>query len=517
MRRKIKYIILKQFSRGDRIKTLAKTAAWVTALSVIERFIGFIYRIYLSRTIGSEGIGVYQIALTVFGLLLTITSSGIPITVSRMMTRYRTENNPHAVQSTVTSAILVCLIISVPIVAAFYIFGDHLSFLFSDERCGRVLSIVIPGLILTSVYAVLRGAFWGNKDFAPYSIIEVLEEAVMVVVGILLIHNTTSQTEGITRAAWAVLISYLFSFVTASVVYLSRGGKFHSPLKTLKPLFLSATPITCMRTATSLINSLIAVVLPARLISAGLSQTTATAQFGAAFGMAFPILFMPGTLIGSVALVLVPELSENYYKKQMTNLKNNIDKAIKFSVFIACIIIPVLLAYGTQLGIFFYKSEEAGKYLTFASPAMLPMSLCMISTSMLNSMNMEKKTLLYYSFGAVFMLAAICFLPRVCGIYSLFIGLLGQFSITAIFNLVALSKKIKAKPDYLGFTLKSILFIIPSYLLGIFSRGILLRFTSNALTCFIGGGATALFMLALLAIFDLLSPIGIKLSKIRQR
>ena len=329
--------------RGDIIKGLIKTAAWVTILSVAERFLGFIYRIYLSRTIGPEGIGIYQITLTIFGLLLTITSSGIPITVSRLMTRYKTENNRKAEQSTVTSGLLFCILLSVPIILIFVLFNDKIAFIFTDSRCMTLLLIILPGLTFTSFYAVLRGAFWGNKDFAPYSIIELLEEAVMVVIGIALIGSAPSVTEAVNRAGWAVLASYIFSFTTALSVYLIRGGRFYSPKGTLRPLFSSATPITCMRTATSLINSLVAVILPAQLISTGLSSQQATAQFGAAFGMAMPIIFIPATLIGSVALVLVPELSESFYKNQTKNLRKNIDKALKFSISVACLTIPVLL------------------------------------------------------------------------------------------------------------------------------------------------------------------------------
>ena len=59
--------------------------ATVTILSCIERGLGFLYRVFLSRNVGSEGLGLYQIALSVIGVIMTVSASGIPITVSRMM------------------------------------------------------------------------------------------------------------------------------------------------------------------------------------------------------------------------------------------------------------------------------------------------------------------------------------------------------------------------------------------------------------------------------------------------
>jgi len=472
--------------------------------SIVERFLGFIYRIFLSRKIGSEGIGIYQISLTIFGLLLTVASSGVPITVSRMMTRRKAEHRPELIHSTVTAGISLCLLISVPIVLIFTAFSSKLSFIFSDSRCMDAFLIILPGLIFTSVYAVLRGSFWGNKSFLPYSLIELLEEAVMLVIGIIAVSQATSMMDGVKRAAWAVFFSYVFSFVTASAVYFIKGGRVSSPKSELKPLIASATPITLMRTSTSLINSLIAVILPLRLVSAGLSNAEAVSQFGTAFGMAFPILFMPGTLIGSLAVVLVPELSESFYKKQTSVLQRNVERALEFSVLIASLVIPVLISFGEALGVFFYDSAEAGKYLEYAAISMLPMSICMISTSMLNSMNMEKQTLIYYLFGAAAMILSILFLPKLIGIYSLIVGLFLQFAITAILNVAALKKKIKADNAWLKFTAKATGFAVPSCLFGLALNGILTQFTPNAFTAIFGSILVALFNATLYFVFGLI-------------
>ncbi len=473
-------------------------------MSVIERFLGFVYRIYLSRTILSEGLGIYQITLTIFGLLLTLTSSGIPITVSRMMTRYRAEKNERAVMQTVSAGIIFSLSLAIPIVLAFVFFNRYLSFIFSDERCMQILLIVLPGLIFTSVYAVIRGSFWGNKDFLPYSIIELAEEAVMLVAGIVLINYSTSMLDGVRRAAWAVLISYLFSFTVSFTVFLKKGGRIVAPGKVMKPLVVSSSPITGMRTATSLINSLVAVILPARLIAAGMTKSQALSLFGTAFGMALPILFMPGTLIGSLAVVLVPELSENFYKNQKLNLQKNIERALKFSLFVAFSIIPVLISYGENLGVFFYDSQEAGRYLSRAAVAMLPMSVCMITTSMLNSMNLERKTLLFYLFGAAFMLASIFFLPKFIGINSLVVGLVGQYTITGVLNLLALRRAVGKKLDYRKFTLKGLAFALPSCLFGFMLNNVFSSFASNTVNCLAGCVLCAAFNVALYVLFGMI-------------
>ena len=148
-----------------------KTVLIVTIFSFCEKFLGFLYRIYLSRTIGAEGVGMYQVALSVFAFLLTLCCSGTPITVSRLMTKYSSINNKERVQKVITAGLTFTLLLSACICLFVFVFRSYLSIVFADDRCTSIFLVVMPGLIFTSLYAVLRGVFWGNKDFLPYSVI----------------------------------------------------------------------------------------------------------------------------------------------------------------------------------------------------------------------------------------------------------------------------------------------------------------------------------------------------------
>lgn len=451
--------------------------AVVTIFSTIERLLGFIYRIFLSRNLGSEGVGIYQIALSVIGLIMTITASGIPITVSRLMIKHSSEKREDLVNPTVTSGILLSLLVSLPIVLTLYFFPKQFSFIFADERCYSVMKIILPGVVITSVYAVIRGFFWGKKLFFTYSIIELLEELIMLVFGIIFVNFATTSYEGYEGAGYAVLISYVFSFIFSIIMFLVKGGKFSKINGQLKPLISSATPITLLRTLTSLINTLIAVVLPQILVLYGTPTKSAVSSFGELSGMSIPLIYIPSTLIGSIALVLVPELSNNYYNNRNVNLKNNIENAIKCSVFISCMIIPVFLSMGKEIGVMVYKNKQAGIYISNACLIMLPMSITMITTSILNSLNLEKKTLKYYLVGATFLILSILFLTKYVGIYSLVIGLMLSYLTTAVLNLTLINKTSKIKPNYKKFLFGSTLFLIPTSILG----GMLYNVFSNYL------------------------------------
>ena len=141
-------------------QNIYRSAAMVTVFSTIEKALSFFYRIVLSRIIGAEGLGIYQICLSVFAVFLTAASSGIPVTVSRLMAKSGAERDVRGKNSAVTAGIVGTLIFTVPIAIILFFGRNLLDFLFSDDRCKNIFLLLLPWLVLTSIYEVIRGSFW---------------------------------------------------------------------------------------------------------------------------------------------------------------------------------------------------------------------------------------------------------------------------------------------------------------------------------------------------------------------
>ncbi len=481
------------------------TATAVTALSVAERGLGFLYRIVLARLIGAEGLGLYQVALSLFSLFLTVGTGGIPITVSRMISKSKAEGRPMDESSAVSAGMLLSLLLTLPVCLFLLFFGEKMPFLFSDERAFPVFRILLLGLCFSSLYAVVRGSFWGNKRFLTPSVLELAEESVMVIAGVLLLQNVSTPASGAEKAALAVLISYLFSFAASTLCFIFQGGKISNPKTQFKPLFNATLPLTSVRASGSLVNSAVAVLLPVMLMRAGLESGEALTQFGIISGMVMPILFIPSTLIGSLSLVLVPELSEDFYRGNTQRLKKNVERGLLFSFLVACALLPFFYAVGEDIGLLAFANPTAGEMITRACPMLLPMSLTMISTSILNSMGFEKQTFVFYFVGAAALLLSILLLPSVCGAYAYLIGLGSSFTATAVCNLLFLYKKCpvfgkRGRQVCVQTIFPALLGILPISLLGklcdVLLSGILGEFLSLTLSVFLMLLATvALYLL----------------------
>ena len=147
------------------MKSLFKTVFIIMLFSVITRVIGFLFRIYLSRTIGAEALGQYQVSFSLFMVLLTIVSSGLPFVVSRLTAKYRTSHDIFSERKLVTSSVIIGIILSLALCLLVVIFIPVLKIVFADDKCIFLLLILLPALVFSSVYSNLRGNIWGRNKY----------------------------------------------------------------------------------------------------------------------------------------------------------------------------------------------------------------------------------------------------------------------------------------------------------------------------------------------------------------
>ena len=272
---------------------------------------------------------------------------------------------------------------------------------------------------------------------------EIAEESVMVIAGVLLLRHIANPLDGAKSAAWAAVLSYLFSCTVSFLYFFIRGGKIGNANDSFRPLYQAVAPITLVRTSGTLITSAVSVLLPIMLIRAGASQSQALADFGVMSGMVLPVLMIPCTVIGSLSLVLVPELSEDYFRKNHARIYQNLARGIGAAVLLSMFLLPFFYALGNDLGLLAFSNALAGEMIAKGCILLLPMSVAMITTSMLNALGMEKQTFIVYFISAASLLLCVFFLPAVCGIYAYLIGMIVNFTVCCICNLFLLYKRFR--------------------------------------------------------------------------
>lgn len=419
----------------------------VTFFSVATRAMGFLLKIYLSRNLGSILLGSYQVAMSIFAVLMTFVSSGIPVVLSRNVSYYSGKNDKRAIGSIVSSGLILTSIICVFASIIILFFPNLLNIIFTSSASTEMLKILLPALIFSSIYEVLRGALWGEQKFFIISFTEFIEQVVRIIAIVLLFETTFLDMSLTNKTALSLSIACIVSSIIVTIIYFKFGGKLASPKYEFKKLLKTSSPITAVRTVSSVVSSIIAIIIPLRLTTFGYTQTEALSEFGIVMGMTFPLVMIPATLISSLAVTIIPSISkesnniDNGELKNTTLLKNKINFAIKVTIVFASLLLSTFISLGVPICEFLYKNSKAGVYLCFASVIMIPLGISQITSSILNAIGLELKSLKNYVISALILIICIFFLPKYIGTYSLLVGYLLMSISSSVLNLNMLKKR----------------------------------------------------------------------------
>lgn len=445
------------------MKSLFKSVVLITVFSVLTRILGFLFRIILSRVVGAEGVGIYQVASSVFMVLLTIVSSGLPLIISRMGASYIANKDKKREASLVSVALVYSLILSIFLCVIVIVFRNLFSKLLSDERCIQILIILLPSLVFSAVYSVFRGALWGRGNYFALCVSELYEQVVRIILGILAISTTFTALENALNVGWTMTLACLLSMIFVTLLFFYYGGKLGKlSKKEFSPLIKQSTPITLMRIAGSFISPLVAIIIPARLIAIGYTSNQAMSLFGVAMGMTFPLLFIPTTIIGSLSTALVPEISTALAQNNKKYIEERVVSSITFALFISAMFVPVFMGLGEQIGEFLYDNTLSGTLLQTASWVMIPLGLTNISSSVLNSLGLEKKSFINFIIGSIVMFLALWFLPPLFGINSLIWGMGLNYLIVSSLNILLIKRKLNLELKLSSKIIRLAISLLPS-------------------------------------------------------
>lgn len=485
------------------MKTIFKAVATVTIFSIITRLLGFFFRIFLSRKLGAEGLGLFQMASSVLGIFMTLISSGIPLTTAKLVSKYEVNNELKKRNQVVASALIIGLSVAVIGSLIIFILKSVWNIVLTDSRAVELLIIMIPSIIFSAIYVVFRGALWGQNDYFNVGLTELIEQIIRFVLTFIMLFSITDYFVATKYSAIAFNLTCLFSALITIIIYLRRGklcfkrGEYNN-------VFKSALPITGVRLANSLVQPLTTIIIPTMLIISGYTQSEAVASFGVIMGMTFPMLFVPMAIIGSISMVLIPSISSMMTRNQYDEISSNILQSMEVSIFISMLFIPLYLSVGDLIGLVLYDDAMSGILLQLAAVCVLPITLCNLTGSILNALNLEVKSFINYIIGSVALFVSLIAFTPIIGINSVIVSFfLSMTTITAL-NLARIKKAVPSLNfNIIGLIAKYTLIIIPCSLLGHLVSNIALHIFNNFFSAIIGGGISIIATFILTKVFNI--------------
>ncbi|MDC3415637.1 stage V sporulation protein B [Aquibacillus salsiterrae] len=350
---------------------------------MITRFLGFINRIVVARIMGEEGVGLYNMALPTLFLIYTLSQFGLPLAISKRVAEAEAHGDKRKIKQILVISLTITGTLSIFYTVGMIMFAPVVAnTLLTDDRTLYPLLAISPMVPISAISSVIRGYFQGRQNMKPQSYAQVIEQIVRISCVAFLVNLFLPY--GIEFAAAGAMISViigelcsllfmLYMFKTKKRIKL-RGKVFEyiqSGKNTLKELMSIALPSTGSRLVGSISNFLEPILVSQSLAIAGIQTAVATKQYGELTGYALPLLFLPTFITHSLAIALVPNISEADARNNRKLIHYRIHQAIRISFASGAIATIVLTLYAAPILSFMYDSANASRFLVLMAPFFL--------------------------------------------------------------------------------------------------------------------------------------------------
>lgn len=393
--------------------------AILTAVSLFLRITNMGYRSYLSQKIGAEGMGLYQLIFSIFMLTVTLSTSGISLAVTRMVTAAIAGNNREVIRSTVARCFAFCLSISTAISLCLFFLSDFAASTFlGNQQAAPCLRVLGFGLPFMSLCTCMKGYFLAVDESLCTAASDTLEQILTILATVFLFWHFAPQ--GIEAACLAAMTASTLGEATAFLVGWSayrHSLKRNTPKErkkssgVLKGLSHIALPCTLSSAAKSLLNTGENLLIPRELRKFGLSYSHSLSQYGLLQGMAMPMLFFPSSFLTSFASLLIPKISKEREQKHWNAVAYITGKSIRSALAFGMFFAAIFIVFGKNWGAAFYHSSAAGEYLRVLAPIVPLIYLDVVVDSLLKGMDEQFNSMKYnFSDSLIRVVLILCFL-----------------------------------------------------------------------------------------------------------
>ncbi len=426
----------------------------LTIAGLISRIIGFFYRIFLSHTIGAEGVGIYQLISPIYALTFSLTVSGIQTAISRFTAQAVAAScgNGSSSKNTkfcndrcyLTVGLILSLILSFLCTIFLYWFAGPLAEVFLDEpRCKVLLEILSLTVPFGAIHACINGYYYGlKKTFVPATS-QLFEQIIRVACVFILYQICIEQNRPVTVsiAVWGLVAGEVAS-VLYSVSFLGHGKCYGSRLMGMKQIFLMSTPLCANRVLVNLLQSVEATMIPGQLRHYGYSVSESLSVYGILTGMALPMVLFPSVITNSVSVMLLPVIAEAQEKKEQHYIRNAIKKTCFYCLLLGFVCTFFFLLLGKWMGRVLFANELAGTFIIILGWMCPFLYLFTTLSSILNGLGKTSITFTLNIIGLSIRIAFVVWGIPLFGIKAYLWGTLLSQIIMAVASLAVLAKKV---------------------------------------------------------------------------
>ncbi|WP_027628499.1 stage V sporulation protein B [Ruminiclostridium cellobioparum] len=516
-------------------KTFITGAIILMAAGFVTRIIGFIYRIYLSNLIGAEGIGLYQLIVPVYSLIILTLTSGVSIAVSKMIAEQAAQGNFINIKRISKVGLAGVLAGSSILSVLLYFNIDFIvNFILKDARTYTSVLLMIPCIPLIAAASAYKGYFYGIQEVTPTAISQIVEQVVKI--AIIMALAARFLEEGLeyacALATVGMAVGEMSNLFLLAVYYRFKKYPHITPKsrqgiirkrKLVASILACAAPISFNRFIISMMAAAEVILIPQRLLAGGLNQVQSMEAYGKLTGMALPLIMFPALVTTSLATTLVPAISEAISLNNYGRANYRISKSIQITMVLGFVFMALFACYPDKIANMIYPGQNVGYTLFMLSFTCIFIYLSQILTGIMNGLGKQGLYLINSIVGSAIRILCVYFLIPQHGIPAYILGVIISALIVCILNFITIMKCTGMALDLRHWVVRPalvtvLLFLLSNYIYSFFN---FLKLPVIWQTLFAVGAyiVIALFLMALVGAIDwreLLQLLGIRNKKVRK-
>lgn len=431
---------------------ILRGAFFLTAAGIAGRIIGFFYRIFLSRIIGAEGVGIYQLVFPLYALAGSLTISGIQTCISRFVSAKTAFGDKRGAVQIFYIGLTLSMCLSLIICAILLRCHAELAIYFVKEaRCSDLLRLLAYSIPFGSVHACVDGYYYGLKRTEIPAIGQIIEHIIRFAALLLLYSIWTEKGIPVTPsiAVYGIIIeefiAALFS-ATAITIHFSKQPSlpqaFHRTGYYIKELLALSTPLTLNRVLVNLLQSFESLLIPFQLQLTGMDTSDALSIYGILTGMAMPLILFPNAVTSSVSTMLLPVIAEAQARQDYPAIVRAIKKTCFYCFLLGISCWLGFLSLGSFLGRFLFHSQLAGDFISSLSWLCPLLYLNPALFAILNGLGYTKSVFFHNMSGILTRILFILIAIPKFGILGYLWGLVAAQLILTVLSVLTLKKKV---------------------------------------------------------------------------
>ena len=342
---------------------------------------------YVSGKIGAEGMGLHGLITTVYAFALTFATSGIGLTVTRLVASAIGEGQGGD-RILRTAFLYATFFGTFATVLLFSLSGAIGEVALADSRIISALRILSLSLLPVAYSGVISGYFVAVRRVTLNAAVQVAGQIIRISLTVILLFNFDgSDVESAMRIlAVSTVLTETLCFALALTEYAFDRriyGSVDNKGYAVKEVAGMALPLAFSAYVRSFLMSLEHSLIPRRLVDRGNTRAEALSSYGYLSGMALPIILFPMTPLTSFSGLLVPEFAECEASGDRRRMERIARRSYSCTLVYAVACAVFILAFSEELGYALYDTYEAGHYVAVLAPVIPIMYLDHVTDSML--------------------------------------------------------------------------------------------------------------------------------------